>query len=1094
MSRSRVNGDPIAAPHGPRAEALERRLLFTAGELDLQFSSDGRTTVDFGSDDVARDVVVDDLGRLLASGYHGGGSADFAVARFLPNGELDTTFNDESDPTLANGDGKLSFGFGAPSSERASGIALQSDGKIIVVGTTKPGTDDAPDSGNDFAVARINADGTLDGTFGVDGRVTIDFGGDDRCNDVVIAADGRIVVVGSRRTIGPLEQDFAVARLNADGTLDNTFSADGMQTVDMLAGADDFANGIAMSGDKIVVAGASGLRAAGTTAFNFAVARLNGDGSLDSDFSGDGRQFVDFRGGGDVAEDVAVDRYGRVVLAGAAGAADTGDADFAVARLTAGGNLDTFFNDIDTPVPGNGHGRLLLDLGAFESALGLALEPNGADPEIYVAGYAGGVADRRDFVLVRLGPEGALDRSFGGGDGIQVTDFDNSDDFGWAVALAENGGAVVAGSSAGNFAVTRYLGELDGEFDVDGRQTMDFGGADTGRAVVLQPNGAVIVAGDGGAGAADFAVARFTRSGAPDTTFGGGDGRVNFTFGAGQFGGIERATAAALQADGKIVVAGYTDAGTRGGADPFDIAVARLNPDGSLDTSFSDDGKVTVDFGHDDRASALLIQPEGNIVVAGQWDDGSADFAIVRFNPDGELDGTFSGDGRQNIHFGLTSGASVDRAAAVALGPGGRIIVVGRTDVDPIRLNDFAVAQLTPGGELDTSFSDDGRMTIDFAGDDRATGVAVRPDGRVVVGGFSDDGASDFAVAQIRGGVLDNTFGRGTGKLELFTNEAAEFAHGLAIMDDGKIVMAGESNSHAGTAGNFAVTRILADGSGADPAFNADGEHFLDFGADDRAYAVAIQADDRRVVVIGASDGDFAVARYDAAPVVRQVYVSSSEWTPAFLQYLEAQGLGSADFGYAVPAGVRQLDELPWINLNQISITFSDVVSTELNDLAIRGVNRAEYPLDTGPGGMTLYPDARTVKWRLAPDVFFGKDKLLLDLAAVRTDQGAVLDGEWENTEAEAYPSGDGAAGGDFRFRINVLGGDVDASGTVLANDFSQVRRKFFTSTTNPGSGPGAYSAFHDVNGSGTILADDYSHVKRRFFDTLPGPDPTALC
>lgn len=1094
MTRSRVTGDSSAASHGPRAEALERRLLFAAGELDLQFSGDGRTTIDFGYNDVARDVVVDASGRIIAAGYDMGGSADFAVARFLAGGELDTTFNDVASPTLANGDGKLSFGFGGLSSERASGVALQSDGKIVVVGTTKPGPDDAADSGNDFAIARINADGTLDATFGGDGKVTIDFGGNDQCNDVVIQPDGKIVVVGSRLTLGPLEQDFAVARLNSDGTLDNTFSDDGMQNVDMLAGADDFANGVAMSGEKIIVAGASGLRGSGATAFNFAIARLNADGSLDSDFSGDGRQFVDFRGGEDIAEDVAVDRYGRVVLAGSGGATDTSGADFAVARLTAAGNLDAFFNDVDVPAAGNGDGRLLLDLGAFGSALGLAMEPNGADPEIYLAGYAGDPADGRDFVLARLQPEGSLDSSFGGGDGVQLTDFADSDDFGYAVALEKNGGAVVAGSSAANFAVARYFGELDGGFDVDGTQTINFGGNDTGRAVALQRNGAVIVAGDWDAGAADFAVARFTRAGAPDTTFGAGDGRINLTFGGGAFGGVERATAVGLQSDGKILVAGYTDAGTDGGADPFDIAVARLHPNGSIDTSFSGDGKVTVDFGHDDRASALLIQPDGKIVVVGQWDGGVSDFAVVRFNPDGSLDSTFSGDGRQNVFFGLTIGASVERATAVALGPGGRIIVVGYTDADPVRRNDFAVAQLTPAGELDTSFSDDGKMTIDFAGDDRATGVAVRPDGRVVVGGFSDDGASDFAVAQIRGSFLDNAFGRGTGKLELFTNEAAEFAHGLALTDDGKIIMVGESNSHAAAPGNFTVTRILADGSGADPAFNADGEHFLDFGRDDRAYAVAIQADDRRVVVVGASDGNFAVARYDAAPVVRQVYVSSSEWTPAFMEYLQAQGLGSVDFGYAVPAGGRQLDELPWINLNEISITFSDFVSTELNDLAIRGVNRAEYPLDPAPGGMTLYPGARTVKWRLAPEVFFGKDKLLLELADARTNQGAALDGDWENSEAGAYPSGDGAAGGDFRFRINVLSGDVDTSGTVLAADFSEVKRKFFSSTTNPGSGVGAYTVFHDVNGSGAILADDYSHVKRRFFDTLPGTDPGALC
>ena len=103
------------------------------------------------------------------------------------------------------------------------------------------------------------------------------------------------------------------------------------------------------------------------------------------------------------------------------------------------------------------------------------------------------------------------------------------------------------------------------------------------------------------------------------------------------------------------------------------------------------------------------------------------------------------------------------------------------------------------------------------------------------------------------------------------------------------------------------------------------------------------------------------------------------------------------------------------------------------------------------------------------------------------------LDGEWNNG-ADAYPSGDRSAGGDFRFGLNVLAGDLDRSGVVLANDFSDVKRKFFSSTTNPGSGPAAYSVFHDVNGSGSILADDFSAVKQRFFSRLPPPaDPGQL-
>ena len=103
---------------------------------------------------------------------------------------------------------------------------------------------------------------------------------------------------------------------------------------------------------------------------------------------------------------------------------------------------------------------------------------------------------------------------------------------------------------------------------------------------------------------------------------------------------------------------------------------------------------------------------------------------------------------------------------------------------------------------------------------------------------------------------------------------------------------------------------------------------------------------------------------------------------------------------------------------------------------------------------------------------------------------GTRLDGEWAT--GGNYPSGNGIAGGDFKFRFNVLPGDVNRSGSVLADDFSAVKARFFRSTTAPGSGVNAYSVLHDVDGSGSILANDFSAVKSRFFNTPPGPEPTS--
>ena len=114
--------------------------------------------------------------------------------------------------------------------------------------------------------------------------------------------------------------------------------------------------------------------------------------------------------------------------------------------------------------------------------------------------------------------------------------------------------------------------------------------------------------------------------------------------------GNPKKTPAIICADGKILLAGYTDAGGTPG-NPNNFAVARLNPDGSIDAGFGAGGKATIDFGGDDRAAAMVIQPDGKIVLVGQSDAGGSDFAIARLNPDGSPDPTFSRDGRQNVNF-----------------------------------------------------------------------------------------------------------------------------------------------------------------------------------------------------------------------------------------------------------------------------------------------------------------------------------------------------------------------------------------------------------------------------------------------------------
>ena len=459
---------------------------------------------------------------------------------------------------------------------------------------------------------------------------------------------------------------------------------------------------------------------------DFALARYNPDGSLDTSFSGDGMQRTNFRGmphpsfnSFDRATGVALQPDGKIVAVGHSENDETTSA-FALARYNPNGSLDTSFS---------GDGKQLTGFGTVsERASGVALQGNG---KLVVAGRAGG-----DFALARYNPSGSLDPSFSG-DGRQTTDFAGADEA-HAVALQGNGKIVAAGRGGGDFALARYnpSGSLDPSFSGDGRQRTNFGGSDQANGVALQAGGKIVAVGRGGAGggfdSAHFALARYNPSGSLDPSF-SGDGRQRTNF-----GGSDQANGVALQAGGKIVAVG------RGGGD---FALARYGPSGSLDPSFSGDGRQRTNFGGSDAANGVALQADGKIVAVGG--SGGGDFALARYNPNGSLDPGFSGDGRQTTDF-----PGPDRATGVALQGDGKIVVVGSAAADSDSDDaDFALARYNADGSLDTSFSGDGRQTTDFGGFERASGVALQGDGKIVVVGASAEpgfGDADFAARPLQ--------------------------------------------------------------------------------------------------------------------------------------------------------------------------------------------------------------------------------------------------------------------------------------------------------------------------------------------------------
>jgi uncharacterized delta-60 repeat protein len=405
-----------------------------------------------------------------------------------------------------------------------------------------------------------------------------------------------------------------------------------------------------------------------------------------------------------------------------------------------------------------------------------------------------------DFAVARYNlADGSPDLTFDG-DGKLTEDITDRTSQANATAIQADGKLVLAGQADNgqnqSFVLSRFNadGALDMSFARFGKAIVDFGGTNAyANAVAIQPDGKIVAAGACGDA---FAVVRFTTNGFLDTTF-NGNGIVTTRLAAGG----NSAVGIAFQPDGRIVIAGDASNGIDN-----DFAVLRYTTNGILDSSFNGTGYAiaAIDTG-EDEAHGVKIQGDGKIVVAGAAAIGGtvAEMAAIRFNTNGTIDNSFGLFGRMAV--GIDAGAI---GSSLSIQSDGKILIAGLAIIGMSA--DIAVIRLDTNGFLDSSFNGTGKVTTSIGlGVDYGTCVALQPDGKIMVGGFTAIGAHyEFASIRYRAdGNLDNSYGIGGKAVAGFDDNADNFEYAVALDSNGRAVLAGSAG------GFFGVARLQSDPS-----------------------------------------------------------------------------------------------------------------------------------------------------------------------------------------------------------------------------------------------------------------------------------------
>lgn len=628
------------------------------GTLDTSFGTDGTVLSIRDADSVGMAVTTTSSGKIVVAGlsYAGAGMETLAV-EYNSDGTLDDSFGSG---------GVASIHVGSAWYNWAAGVATLSNGNVVVL-------TNALDSSYVSAPALVEftSDGTLDTSFGDDGVAFTYIGTYAHASALASLPDGSFMIAGSGTDADA--SGFMVAHFNSDGTLDSSFGTDGF-TIANVAGQG--AAAIAITADSEIVTAGQGLD---TDVHNVAaLVAFSSDGSIDTSFGTDGTALTSYSQPINVSSraNCAVAASNGGLLAVGTATASDGNPAIAVLKYTSDGSLDSSF--------GNG-GIVTTEIGASASASAVTELASG---KILVAGQ-GKATDGNDAIaLTEFNADGSLDSDFGS-DGISLTEVGDSASAS-AVSVLSSGEILVAGqgtTSDSNAAVALALFNADGTLDTsfgDGGIALTEVGATSGAAsIAVLSTGSILVAGHGVAEDDNTAivVAKYDSDGSLDATFGSAGVAIT------ELGASASAAAVLELSDGEILIAGQGTASD----DNTAILLAEYDSDGSLNTSFGDDGIALTEQGDSAGASALALLPDGTILVSGQGaaTDGNPSIVLADYDSDGALHAGFGTDGTITTEVGDSSdgrGLAVLANGYIAVAGG----TTGSDGVEKIALAEFS--------------------------------------------------------------------------------------------------------------------------------------------------------------------------------------------------------------------------------------------------------------------------------------------------------------------------------------------------------------------------------------------------------------------